>query len=99
VAGDRKLATLGRPGSNDVFVVDADDIAGLNAEQLAKRLTIPQSEKFTVIRFPAPETGIASPVFRENPGFIPGGLTRGGAREYVIPNGPIPSNAHVEVVK
>jgi hypothetical protein len=98
VAGNRKLATLGRPDAEDVFVVDADDIKGMNASQLAERLTIPDSDMFTVIRFPTPEAGLASPVFRNNPGFVPGGLTRGGAREYVIPNGPIPTNASIDVV-
>jgi len=98
VAGNRKLATLGRPDAEDVFVVDADDIRGMNASQLAERLTIPDSDVFTVIRFPTPEAGLASPVFRSNPGFVPGGRTRGGAREYVIPNGPIPANANIDVV-
>jgi hypothetical protein len=41
---------------------------------------------------------LASPVFRGNPGFLQGGLTRGGAREFVIPNGPIPRGAIIEVV-
>jgi RHS repeat-associated protein len=98
VAGRRQLTTLGRPDAPDVFVVDAEDIAGLDARQLARRLTIPESDTFTVIRFPAPSTGVASPVFRSDPGFIPGGLTRGGAREYVIPNGPLPPGARIEVV-
>jgi len=98
VAGNRKLSTLGRPGTDDVFVVAADDIAGLSSAQIAERLTIPPSDTFTVIRFPTPATGIASPVFRDNPGFVQGGFTRGGAREYVIPNGPIPSDAKVTVV-
>lgn len=98
VAGRRKVTTLGRPDQPDVFVTAADDITGLNAEELAKRLAVDPAGEFTVIRFPAPETGIASPVFRTNPGFIPGGMTRGGAREFVIPNGPIPANAKIEVV-
>lgn len=98
VAGRRNLATLGRPDAPDVFVVDAADIAGLDARQIAQRLTIPEADTFTVIRFPTPSTGIASPVFRGDPGFIPGGLTRGGAREYVIPNGPLPPGARIEMV-
>jgi len=98
VAGDRVLTTLGRPGAEDVFVVAADDIVGMNAAQLAQRLTIPSSEVFTVIRFPTPESGLAAPVFRTNPGFLEGGLTRGGAREFIIPNGPLPPGAVREVI-
>jgi hypothetical protein len=78
--------------------VAAEDIAGMNSTQIAERLTIPSADAYTVIRFPTPETGIASPVFRGNPGFAPGGKTRGGAREYVIPNGPIPTGAQTEIV-
>jgi RHS repeat-associated protein len=98
VAGKRPLTTLGRPDAEDVFVVAAEDIAGMNATQIAERLTIPQAAAFTVIRFPTPETGLASPVFRTNPGFVQGGLTRGGAREYVIPNGRIPPGAKTTVI-
>lgn len=44
--------------------------------------------------FNAPKSGIASPVFRTDIGLIGGGLTSGGAREFVLPNGPIPSAAY-----
>jgi RHS repeat-associated protein len=98
ISGRRSLTTLGRPGAVDVFVVAADDIEGMNATDLARRLTIPGSEFFTVIRFPTPDTGIASPVFRANPGFLEGGRTRGGAREFVIPNGPVPAGSLTEVI-
>ena len=98
VTGERTLTTLGRPGATDVFVVAAEDIAGLNSAELARRLTIPSSETFTVIRFPTPSSGMASPVFRTNVGFLEGGRTRGGAREFVIPNGPVPVGARIEVV-
>ena len=90
VAGNRNLTTLGRAGADDLFVTAADDIAGLNAKEIAARLTIAPSETFTIIRFATPEVGLASPVLRTNPGFLQGGFTRGGAREFVIPNGPIP---------
>ena len=90
--------TIGRPGDKDVFVTAADDIAGLNAPQLAQRLSIPVKNRYTVIEFPTPLEGLASPVFRTNPGFVGGGLTGGGAREFVIPNGPIPSGATVRIV-
>lgn len=83
--------TLGRPGAADVFVTAADDIAGMNASQIANRLSIPQSPTgFKVFEFPTPQSGVASPVFRTDPGFIGGGRTAGGAREFVIPNGTIP---------
>jgi hypothetical protein len=86
--------TLGRPGAGDVFVTAADDIAGMNASKIANRLGIPQSPTgFRVFEFPTPQSGVASPVFRTDPGFIGGGLTSGGAREFVIPNGPIPAEA------
>jgi hypothetical protein len=87
-------ATLGRPGTSDVFVTAASDLAGLNASQIATRLTIPESTTgFRVIEFVTPRSGVASPVFRTDPGFIGGGKTAGGAREFVIPNGPVPTNA------
>jgi hypothetical protein len=76
-------------------VTAAEDIAGMNAAQVAKRLGIPNSERgFKIFEFSAPKSGIASPVFRTDIGFIGGGLTSGGAREFVIPNGPIPSAAY-----
>ena len=92
--------TLGRPGAVDVYVTAAEDIAGLNAEQIARRLRIPQSPTgFRVIEFPTPEVGVASPVFRSDAGFVGGGRTSGGAREFVIPNQPIPENATIRIVR
>ena len=90
--------TLGPPSRSDVFVTAAEDIAGLNAKQIAQRLTINEAESFTVIRFRTPQSGMASPVNRLDPGFVAGGRTAGGAREFVIPNGPIPAGARIEVV-
>ena len=99
VPGNRTLTTLGQAGKSDVFVVAADDIAGMNAAQLSQRLAIKPSGVFTVIRFSTPASGVASPVFRlEYPEFLQGGLTRGAAREFTIPNGPIPPGAIREVV-
>ncbi|MCI0557996.1 MAG: polymorphic toxin type 10 domain-containing protein, partial [Nitrososphaera sp.] len=77
----------------------ADDIAGLNAAQLSKRLTIDPSDAFTVIRFPTPNSGLATPINRLDKGFIGGGRTAGGAREFVLPNQPIPPGATIEVVR
>ena len=71
----------------------------MNAEQLATRLAIPQNEGgFTIFEFPTPE-GIATPINRNNPGFVGHGQTAGGAREFVIPNGPIPPKATIKTVK
>ena len=91
--------TLGAPGAADVFVTDASQLEGLNAQQISAELGIPESPNgFQVIQFPTPECGLASPVFRSNPGFIGGGLTTGGASEFVLPNGPIPSGATILIV-
>ncbi|HET9181575.1 MAG TPA: polymorphic toxin type 10 domain-containing protein [Candidatus Angelobacter sp.] len=38
-------------------------------------------------------------LFRPDPGFVGGGQTTGGASEFVIPNGPIPSGATITVVR
>jgi len=51
-----------------------------------------------VIQFPTPRSGLASPVNRLDPGFIGGGRTAGGAREFVLPNGPIPAGSRIELV-
>jgi RHS repeat-associated protein len=85
--------TLGAPGASDVFVVAADDIAGISrSSDLAQRLSLVDSAgnlrqgPFAIIEFDTPASELASPVFRSNPGFVPGGRTGGGAREFVIPN-------------
>jgi len=98
IPGEVNATTLGRAGVDDVFVTAADDIAGMTPAQIAERLTIPQSQSFTVIEFATPAEGLASPVLRSNPGFVGRGLTAGGAREFVIPNGPIPAGATIRVV-
>jgi len=83
----------------DVFVTDAKALQGLNAKQIADKLTVPQSSSgFKVIEFPTPSSGIASPVLRNNPGFVGGGRTAGGAPEFVIPNGPVPAGATTRIV-
>ena len=88
--------TLGRPGAADVFVTASEDIAGMNSAQIAQRLTIPESPTgYKVIEFSTPSEGLASPVFRADRGFVGGGYTAGGAREFVVPNGQIPSNATI----
>ncbi|MEM9558546.1 MAG: polymorphic toxin type 10 domain-containing protein, partial [Acidobacteriota bacterium] len=99
IPGDVNFPTLGRLDAEDVFVTSADDIAGMNADEIAERLTVPHSPEFTVFEFPTPEAGLATPINRPDPGFIGGGRTAGGAREYVLPNGPIPSGATRRVVR
>jgi RHS repeat-associated protein len=91
--------TLGPPGAADVFVTTPEAIAGLDSAGIAQRLTIPQSPSgFKIMQFPTPETGLASPVFRTNPGFVGNGYTAGGAPEFVIPNGPIPPGTTITTV-
>lgn len=98
IPGEITPTTLGRAGAQDVFVTAAEDIRGMSASQLGPRLGIPQAEKYTVIEFQTPSSGIASPIMRNIPGFVGRGLTSGYAREFVIPNGPIPWGGIIRVV-
>lgn len=95
-----KPTTLGRLGEPDVFVTNASEVRGLSIKEIAQKLTIPESSSgFRIIEFPSANVnGIASPVYRTNPGFIGGGRTAGGASEFVIPNGPIPPGAIERIV-
>jgi RHS repeat-associated protein len=96
----RASSTLGKSNVDDVFVTAANDIRGLNAKQIAERLKIPESPTgFRVTEFPTPKSGIASPINRTDPGFVGGGRTAGGAREFVIPNGPIPVGSSTRTVQ
>ena len=99
IPGKGPFNALGPPGSKDVFVTAADDIKGLSAKQIAEKLTINPAKEFTVIRFKTPSSGLATPISRTDPGFVGGGTTYGGAREFVMPNGPIPEGAMIEVVR
>lgn len=77
-----------------IFVVAADDIAGISTpEELAKRLTLLNEsgqlnvKSYAIIEFNLDDvTNLTFPVFRSNPGFISGGYTLGGAREYTMAN-------------
>ena len=100
IPGDVEATSLGAPGAEDVFVTNASEIRGLNASEIAQKLTIPESSSYRVIEFPSEGvSGIASPVNRINPGFVGGGQTAGGASEFVIPNGPIPEGAIERIVE
>jgi RHS repeat-associated protein len=98
IAGEGPYTTLGRAEDVDVFVTAPRDIAGLNASQITTRVAIPQANVVTVVEFPTPQVGVASPVNRVNPGFVGGGRTGGGAREFVVPNGPVPPGATTRIV-
>lgn len=95
---------LAAPGANEAWVTAADDLAGIaTSEGLAQRLTLVDGSGSlipgprAVIEFDAVFEGLASPVFRDAPGFIGGGLTAGGAREFVIPNLVLDSLKNVTV--
>ncbi|MGQ1911819.1 polymorphic toxin type 10 domain-containing protein, partial [Marinifilum sp. RC60d5] len=91
--------TLGAPNAIDVFVTASDDIAGMSSKQIARRLTIPNSETgFRVIEFNTPRFGISSPINRLDPGFVGYGRTLGGAREFTIPNQLIPNDAIINII-
>jgi hypothetical protein len=95
----KQSRSKGTHGNCDAFVTASGDIVGMNSAQIAKRLSIPESPTgFRVIEFPTPGQGVATPVFRTTPGFIQGGRTLGGAREFVIPNQRIPPGSTVRVV-
>ena len=94
-----KLRMLGPSNRMQTFVTAAEDIVGLNAQQLQQRLGIERSAEYIVIRFLAPKTGVSSPIIFDHPEFIGKGLTSGGAREFYFPNGFIPADASIEIVK
>jgi RHS repeat-associated protein len=100
IPANLETSMLGSPSAQDVFVTAAADISGLNAVQIANKLTIPRSPSgFKIIKFKTPQMGVASPINRNNPGFVGFGRTAGGAREFVIPNQAIPSNSTIKTVR
>lgn len=91
-AGGSKLAA---PGADEAWVTAAEDLRGINdSSALASKLTLVDKSgnllpgPYAIIEFDLPSAGLASPILRNNPGFVsPGtGLTAGGAREFVTPN-------------
>ena len=99
IPGEGPYPTLGIPGAQNVFVTDADAIAGMNAQQLGQALAIQQSDVYSVYTFANPMDGLASPIAYDNPLFVGGGYTAGGAPEYLLPNGPIPPDAVHTIVR
>lgn len=84
--------TIGSPMSKDVFVTAERDIRNVkNSLELADKLTLVDEKgnfllgPYAIFEFDTPK-GIATPVFRNNPGFVGFGKTQGGAVEYVVPN-------------
>jgi hypothetical protein len=74
------------------------DLVGLSREPpvggygaaLAKLAGVPEGNVGGVIRFGIPDAqGVASPLFRDIPGFVGGGQTTGELPEFVIPNQPV----------
>ena len=95
--------TLGAPGNTNVFVTDASQLKGLTtSEAIAKKLTLVDKNhklikgSFRLIEFDTPSEGLAQPIRRNNPVFIGGGQTAGGATEYVVPNSKISSLGNVK---
>jgi hypothetical protein len=84
--------TLARPGDPDVFITAAEDLARYRTQSAVEsRLALPSGPQRAVITFKYDweAGGIASPILRNYPEFIGGGITAGGAREWVIPNRPL----------
>ena len=101
IPADVNPKMLGKISDKDVFVTALEDIAGLNAKQIAQKLNIPESSSgFKIISFSSENINdLASPINRTNPGFVGKGLTKNGAREFAIPNQTIPKGANIWEVK
>jgi tetratricopeptide (TPR) repeat protein len=91
--------TIGLADRSHAFVTAAEDIDGLSAVDIPQRLGIASSPQYLVIRFPAPSAGLSTPLTFDHPLFTGGGLTSGGAREFFITNGAIPSVATYQIIK
>jgi hypothetical protein len=87
-----QATTLARTAETDAFVANPAELKGLNATQIAEKLTLKNADgsfvkgPFKLIEFDTPVEGLAQPFNRTNPGFVNGGKTAGGATEYVVPN-------------
>lgn len=94
------LMQIGPSFRTDVYVTAAEDLEGLSASEISHCLGVQPERAFYVIEFPADSIKgwVASPVFREDQCFVGGGRTRGGAREFIIPNQSIPAEATIREV-
>ena len=80
-------------GKSEFWITAADDMMGITTRTgAAQRLTLINKDGTlrtngnAILNFELSNIGgIASPINRENAGFLLGGLTRGGAREWVLP--------------
>lgn len=87
--------------NSDSWVTAAEDLKGITStEEMANKLTLIDKEgalrlnSNAVVEFRLKNPlGIASPINRVDPGFIGGGRTMGGAREFIIP-----SDAEIEII-
>ena len=81
-------------GGAEAWITAADDLKGINTiEGAARRLALVDDagnlrlQGNAVVEFEFKDiSGIASPYNRSNPGFISGGKTGGGAREWLVPS-------------
>jgi len=95
-----KTTTLGNPNQERVFVAAAEDIKGLDAQNLSLKLGINKSSYvFRIYEFDTPMNGIASPIKYDDPLFTGHGLTIGGLRELTIPNQGIPNGSYSYIIK
>jgi RHS repeat-associated protein len=85
--------TLAETGEQEAWVTAAEDLKGVRTSHgLASRLSLISNngrfieEQRVVLEFDAPAETLASPVARDNPGFVGRGFTGGRAREFVMPN-------------
>ncbi len=82
-------------GKDEFWVTAADDMSGISsAQDAAERLTLIDSNGAlrtngnAILNFELNGTsGISSPINRINSGFVQGGLTGGGAREWILAGG------------
>jgi len=83
--------TLAKPEDPDVFITAAEDLARYRSQSsVERRLGLPPGQRAVVtFNLDVDVAGIASPIRRNYPEFVGGGRTRGGAREWVIPNRPL----------
>ncbi len=95
---------LGAPTAQEAWVTGASDLEGITtSEGLAQRLTLVDESgnlitgPRAVIEFDGPVNGLASPINRTAPGFVGGGQTAGGAREFVMPNTKISDLPNVTI--